>query len=406
MGFLSKLFGWEKKDKPSIERSNALVSSVPSCPYRSTYVILDTETTGLSPTDDTIVQLTAIKYDCTGSVIECYDTYLNPGFPIPSHVTNINGITDAMVRHAPKASEIEKQFLSFLGDSLIVGYNVTFDLRFLQATFEHSFHGLRYVDVLTIVRQTLDMSSYKLGDVSREIGFHPTGSYHNARTDCEAVAAILHYIGGDLDLWEREFYAPTQSTEYIQVSPVLEDGYENWQQGDALRVSGKIDEALIQFDVARSKGYIKPWLYESYAKAFRKLKEYEKEAAVLQEAIEQFEGPVAEGFAQRRQRAQELQLSKERRDAEEKGRAERRQLRAEAKLRKQETIKNNPKQLATRRVIQYLDDGTVVKEYSSVASASRDSGVNQKCIRDTANGKQKHAGGYCWRYVDSTEPGG
>ena len=69
MGFLSKLFGWEKKDKPSIERSNALVSSVPSCPYRSTYVILDTETTGLSPTDDTIVQLTAIKYDCTGSVI-------------------------------------------------------------------------------------------------------------------------------------------------------------------------------------------------------------------------------------------------------------------------------------------------------------------------------------------------
>ncbi len=400
MGFLSKLLGWVKK-KNHTHPVSAPVPSTTSCPHSAPYVILDTETTGLSPKDDAILQLTAIKYNKEGVAVACYDTYLNPGSPIPPRITKINGITDAMVCNAPTAREVEEEFLSFLGDSLIVGYNVRFDLRFLHETFPGSFDGRRYVDVLTIVRQMVAMPSYKLSDVSGLFGFQPEGRYHNARTDCEAVAAILHHIGDDLAFWASEFHGPAERTEAPYISPVLEDGHEEWRHGNDLRISGKIEEALLQFDIAREKGYRKPWLYESYAKAFRKLRAYEKEAAILQEAMAQFESPIAEEFLPRLQRAQELQRKKELREAEEQERAQQRQLRAAAKAEKLAAAQARTKPIRTRHVIQSLDNGDVIAEFDSVAAASRETGIGVKSIRDAATGRQKHAGGYCWKYADN-----
>ena len=54
----------------------------------------------------------------------------------------------------------------------------------------------------------------------------------------------------------------------------------------------------------------------------------------------------------------------------------------------------------TRTVIQCTDDGTVIQVFPSVAQAASTVGVDKKCIRDTANGKQKHAAGYCWKWQE------
>lgn len=49
--------------------------------------------------------------------------------------------------------------------------------------------------------------------------------------------------------------------------------------------------------------------------------------------------------------------------------------------------------------MQYADDGTMVKEFDSISAAANELGISSKCIRDAASGKQKHAGGFCWKYV-------
>lgn len=53
-----------------------------------------------------------------------------------------------------------------------------------------------------------------------------------------------------------------------------------------------------------------------------------------------------------------------------------------------------------RGILQLNDDGTIINEYETIASAVRETGVNSKSIRDAANGVQKHAGGFCWKYRD------
>lgn len=170
MGLFSFLFG---PKAPSAQTDSALpclhtkvpatrTPSVLSCPHSDEYIILDTETTGLSPSCDKIIQLSAIKYDSSGSPIAYVNTYLNPGCPIPPAASAINGITDKTVKDAPTVSQVKEEFLSFIGDSLIVGYNVTFDLRFLLNEFGSVFIGRQYVDVLTIARRLLCSPDFKL----------------------------------------------------------------------------------------------------------------------------------------------------------------------------------------------------------------------------------------------------
>ena len=188
-------------------------SSVLSCPCSTPYVILDTETTGLDPATDKIIQLSAIKYDANGTPIDFYDTYINPGSPIPARATKINGITDKMVSNAPTAAQLQDRFLSFIGDAMIVGYNVNFDLRFLDHTFPFScFAKCQYVDALSIARQYLSSPDYKLETIASCLGFHPDAGFHDSFTDCEAVAFVLRALDAPIAEYVKEFHRCTAPT--------------------------------------------------------------------------------------------------------------------------------------------------------------------------------------------------
>lgn len=405
MGWLRRLMdrlhcGDSTSTPQNKETSPAAISGVQSCPHSDTYIILDTETTGLDAQEEAIIQLTAIKFDCNGNAVGCFDTYLNPGRSIPSRITQLTGITNRMVAHAPTASQIERDFLSFLGNALIVGYNTKFDLRFLQQTFGDAFCDCEYVDVLQVARNLFDLPDYKLETVSSKVGFIPSRQHHNALTDCQAVAAVLHYIGGDLDLWTSRYHVAG-----TQAQPAFEAGYQPWLEGEQLRKQGKYGEALSRFDEARSKGYCHPWVYTSYAMLYRRCKEYDREIAILQEAIERFNGPESEQFAERQTKAKECKARAQQREVEERDRELKRQKRAEIRRKKEaEKASRPPKEAACRAVAQYLEDGTLVAKFPSVSAAAKAAGVSPKSIRDAANGRQKHAGGFCWRYSDTQLP--
>jgi len=394
MGLFSALFS---------HKTPIRTSSVVSCPYSSPYVILDTETTGLNPKADKIIQLSAIKYDVTGKPIGFYNTYLNPGCPIPPRATEINGITNRMVTNAPSVEQVREKFFSFLGNALIVGYNVTFDLRFLQSAFGDVVVGHQYVDVLTIARQLLCMPEYKLETVASHLGFNPNNrSFHDSFTDCEAVAAILHHIGENLDFWSREFGNPAPNTQsHIIRDKLYEQGFQYWSRGEEARVQGDIKNALHLFSMAQAVGFSYPNIYMSYAMAYRKLKDYESEILVLEEALSKFSGPVKDDFEYRKSRAEALLNSQRNKDAERQRKAEK----AAMRQKKKELKQSQAKVPVGRPVVQYTDDGTIMNEFISVAAAATAIGIAPKCIRDAANGKQKHAGGFCWRFKSETNGG-
>jgi DNA polymerase III subunit epsilon len=100
-----------------------------------TFVVLDLETTGLSPGADRITEVGAVKVR-GGEVIGELQTLVHPGRPIPPAVTAVTGITDAMVRDAPRIEAVLPTVLRFLGDAVLVAHNASFDVSFLRAAVE------------------------------------------------------------------------------------------------------------------------------------------------------------------------------------------------------------------------------------------------------------------------------
>ena len=97
-----------------------------------TYNILDFETTGLSPSLERVIEVGAVKVE--GGIVKAhFESLINPGRIIPYQITQITGITTAMVRTAPLAKDVFPSLLSFLGDDPIIAHNASFDSRFFLA---------------------------------------------------------------------------------------------------------------------------------------------------------------------------------------------------------------------------------------------------------------------------------
>lgn len=173
-------------------------------------VFLDVETTGTDPSKDEIIQISAIKFLGTQE-IERFNTYVNPGCPIPFEATSVNGITDTIVANAPKIYDIKESFFRFIDDAVLVGYNVSFDLRFISIAYGGALDGVQFIDVMNWAHKHLDLPNYHLKTVSEYLGFHPAGSFHDALTDCEATSDIFWKLCiQELMDYSNTFHAPRQ----------------------------------------------------------------------------------------------------------------------------------------------------------------------------------------------------
>lgn len=170
----------------------------------------------------------------------------------------------------------------------------------------------------------------------------------------------------------------------------FDEGYPLWEKGDNLRKTGEIEEAIRLFDQARYNGYDAPALYDSYAMAYHKLKDYANEIDILDEGIERER--IKDGNVSRLEarRDKAIQLLYKQQEAEKK----------KNKKEKAKTVSETTTKLNGRAILQLSDDMTIIKRYDTVAQAVRETSVNSKSIRDAAKGVQKHAGGYVWKYVD------
>ncbi len=113
----------------------------------TTFVAIDVETTGLDPHRDAITEVAAITFD-RDQVHDEFQSLINPQRAIPAHITELTGITDSMVQDAPTISAIRSTLKGFLGDHILVGHNIGFDLGFLKASFIGS--GSHRLDTVTL----------------------------------------------------------------------------------------------------------------------------------------------------------------------------------------------------------------------------------------------------------------
>ena len=158
------------------------------------FVVLDFETTGLSPSKDRVIEIGMIKTDGSGRPIAFWQTLVHPEGPVGA--THIHGITDNDVKNSPKFSEVSSEIVKRLRGQSIVGHNVTFDHSFLEAELARSGWSLP-VDVPTVctylaARQILPgLGRYRLGDCASALGLDDQGG-HRALKDAGTTAGLLH----------------------------------------------------------------------------------------------------------------------------------------------------------------------------------------------------------------------
>ena len=162
-------------------------------------VMLDFETTGLSPDmGDRITEVAALRI-VGGKVVERYVSLINCNVRIPSFITGLTGITQAMVDGAPPVSRVVPELLDFIGGDALSAHNASFDDKFLRA--EAARLGLTpgyqsLVCSLKLSRRVFpNLSSYKLGNLSGQLGIRFKSAAHRAESDAEVAAEVLIHIG-------------------------------------------------------------------------------------------------------------------------------------------------------------------------------------------------------------------
>jgi DNA polymerase-3 subunit alpha (Gram-positive type) len=120
------------------------------------YIVLDIETTGLSPEYNKITEISAIKI-IGGQIDETYEQLINPETMIPKEITAITGINDEMVQNQPTISEVMVDFTNYCEDYVLIGHNIIFDYSFLKFNAMNS--GLSFekrgIDTLFIAKKYL-----------------------------------------------------------------------------------------------------------------------------------------------------------------------------------------------------------------------------------------------------------
>jgi DNA polymerase-3 subunit epsilon len=165
-------------------------------------VMLDFETTGLSPAmGDRITEVAALRI-VGGRITERYVSLVNSGARIPSFITALTGISQDMVDSAPPVSRVVPELLDFIGADTLSAHNASFDEKFLKAESERLGQGTRHANLvcsLKLSRRVFPgLSSYKLGQLSGQLGIRFRSAAHRAEADAEVAAEVLIHIGRHL----------------------------------------------------------------------------------------------------------------------------------------------------------------------------------------------------------------
>jgi len=178
----------------------------------NTVVVLDFETTGLSPVQgDRAIEIGAVKLE-NGQITDRFQQLMNPGFRVSSFIEGYTGITNAMLADADDCASVMDAFADFIGDSNLVAHNASFDKRFLDAELElikRSYSGKFGCSLLVSRRLSQQASSHKLADLVAYHQIENDGVFHRALADAEVTASLwllqLEMLRSEYGIVEPDF---------------------------------------------------------------------------------------------------------------------------------------------------------------------------------------------------------
>lgn len=163
--------------------------------FPSDYVVIDLETTGFSPTFDSIIEIAAIRYR-NDNPVDKFSSLINPGFNIPINIQNLTGIKDEDVSDCPIINDVISEYVDFIGNDIIIGHNVGFDINFINKNFKKGLDN-NYINTVRIshkLNPTLESHSlsslkdlYKIEALS-----------HRALGDCESTALVFQRMKAEI----------------------------------------------------------------------------------------------------------------------------------------------------------------------------------------------------------------
>jgi DNA polymerase-3 subunit epsilon len=176
--------------------------------------VIDFETTGISPAMGDRATEVAIVMLEGGRVVDRFQSLMNTGVRIPSFITQLTGITNAMVAAAPRAEQVMAEASRFVGDAPMVAHNASFDRKFWMDELGRA--GLNAPQpfactVLLSRRLYPQAPSHKLGTLVDYHRLPRTGQAHRALADAEMAAALLGQIQADL----RAMFAVPEPTHAL-----------------------------------------------------------------------------------------------------------------------------------------------------------------------------------------------
>lgn len=160
------------------------------------FTAFDTETTGLRPAEDRIIEIGAVRFNKDGELGE-FSTLVYPGIIIPRFCTELTGITTAMVYGQPTFSDIAGSFLSFAAGSTLVAHNCNFDVSFVNAELSRAGMPLLTsplipgADTVQLARAAFpDLGCWKLQSLAAHFDI-PPGNAHRATDDARVCKEVL-----------------------------------------------------------------------------------------------------------------------------------------------------------------------------------------------------------------------
>ncbi len=202
------------------------------------YVAVDLETTGLDPDFDDIIECAAIRY-VAGRETERFESLVNIGYELPAFITELTGITNEMLQNAPQITDVMTKLLDFIGDSVVVGHNVNFDVNFIydkallycNKTFKNNF-----IDTMRISRALFrEYEHHRLSDLIERFFGSGNAVSHRGASDAEMAArcyehmkeyaagkgTTLDAVGKKLGAGVRAANITTSNTEFNEDTPIF-----------------------------------------------------------------------------------------------------------------------------------------------------------------------------------------
>ena len=160
--------------------------------FEEEFVAFDLETTGLSSRSDRIIEIGAVILK-NGQEVDRFQTFVDPERPLDKKIVELTGISDDMLKGAPKIEEVLPKFLEFVGDRILVAHNSDFDTGFIRAECNRLGYDYRYTsaDTLILSQNLLShLNKFKLNIVANALSL-PDFNHHRAADDAMTCGLVM-----------------------------------------------------------------------------------------------------------------------------------------------------------------------------------------------------------------------